>query len=111
MLNNPFIAIYKHSTLQLQVQLPAKNALCLKLMYKMHYFDRILIRANTRLMMMTQGQYELVRCKSSEQLRSQTGLELDVIDHYNGTTRSVKTSNLVDESFKASLSFSSRFIR
>lgn len=34
MLNNPFIAIYKHSTLQLQVQLPAKNALCLKLMYK-----------------------------------------------------------------------------
>lgn len=34
MINNPFIAIYKHSTLQLQVQLPAKNASCLKLMYK-----------------------------------------------------------------------------
>lgn len=54
-------------------------------------------------MMMTQGQYELVRCKSSEQLRSQTGLELDVIDHYNGTTRSVKTLS-GGESFKASLS-------
>ena len=54
-------------------------------------------------MMMTQGQYELVRCKSSEQLRSQTGLELDVIDHYNSTTRSVKTLS-GGESFKASLS-------
>ena len=54
-------------------------------------------------MMMTQGQYELVRCKSSEQFRSQTGLELDVIDHYNGTTRSVKTLS-GGESFKASLS-------
>ena len=103
MLNNPFIAIYKHSTLQLQVQLPAKNALCLKLMYKCIISIEFLIRANTRLMMMTQGQYELVRCKSSEQLRSQTGLELDVIDHYNGTTRSVKTLS-GGESFKASLS-------
>ncbi len=80
-----------------------KERIMLETYVQMHYFDRILIRANTRLMMMTQGQYELVRCKSSEQLRSQTGLELDVIDHYNGTTRSVKTLS-GGESFKASLS-------
>ena len=35
--------------------------------------------------------------------RSQSGLELDVIDHYNGTRRSVKTLS-GGESFKASLS-------
>lgn len=80
-----------------------KERIMLETYVQMHYFDRILMRANTRLMMMSQGQYELVRCKSSEQLRSQTGLELDVIDHYNGTTRSVKTLS-GGESFKASLS-------
>lgn len=35
--------------------------------------------------------------------RSQSGLELDVVDHYNGTTRSVNTLS-GGESFKASLS-------
>ena len=35
--------------------------------------------------------------------RSQSGLDLDVIDHYNGTERSVKTLS-GGESFKASLS-------
>jgi exonuclease SbcC len=35
-------------------------------------------------------------------MRGQTGLELDVIDHYNGTERSVKTLS-GGESFKASL--------
>ena len=34
--------------------------------------------------------------------RSQSGLDLDVIDHYNGTERSVKTLS-GGESFKASL--------
>jgi exonuclease SbcC len=35
-------------------------------------------------------------------MRGQTGLELDVVDHYNGTERSVKTLS-GGESFKASL--------
>lgn len=80
-----------------------KERIMLETYIQMHYFDRILIRANTRLMMMSQGQYELTRAKSTEQLRSQTGLDLDIIDHYNGTTRSVKTLS-GGESFKASLS-------
>lgn len=80
-----------------------KERIMLETYIQMYYFDRILIRANTRFMMMTQGQYELKRRTTNEQLRSQTGLDLDVIDHYNGTTRSVKTLS-GGESFKASLS-------
>ena len=80
-----------------------KERIMLETYVQMHYFDRIIIRANTRLMLMSQGQYELKRCENSEQLRFQTGLELDVIDHYNGTVRSVKTLS-GGEAFKASLS-------
>ncbi len=80
-----------------------KERITLETYIQMHYFDRILSRANTRLMMMSQGQYELKRARDTEQLRSQTGLELNVIDHYNGSERSVKTLS-GGESFKASLS-------
>lgn len=66
------------------------------------YFDRILARANVRLMKMTGGQYDLKRRVDEENKKSQIGLELDVIDHYNGTQRSVKTLS-GGESFKASL--------
>lgn len=78
-----------------------KERITLETYVQMHYFDRIIMRANTRLMMMSQGQYELKRGNST-QLRSQTGLELNVIDHYNGTMRSVKTLS-GGEAFKASL--------
>lgn len=67
------------------------------------YFDRILQRANTRLMIMSDAQYELVRRKTADNYRAQSGLELDVIDHYNGSARSVKTLS-GGESFQASLS-------
>lgn len=67
------------------------------------YFERVLARANRRLLRMTGGQYELIRRKSSDNLRSQSGLEIDVADHYNGTTRSVRTLS-GGESFLASLS-------
>lgn len=80
-----------------------KEKIMLETFVQMTYFDRIISRANTRLMVMTGGQYELKRCRSAENNRSQSGLELDVIDHYNGTERSVKTLS-GGESFKASLS-------
>ncbi len=67
------------------------------------YFDRIINRANTRFMAMSGGQYELKRREEALNNRSQSGLELDVIDHYNGSIRSVKTLS-GGESFKASLS-------
>ncbi|NLE12791.1 MAG: SMC family ATPase [Clostridiales bacterium] len=66
-------------------------------------FDRITARANGRLMQMTSGQYELKRRETADNLRSQTGLELDIVDHYNGSTRSVKSLS-GGESFKAALS-------
>jgi len=69
---------------------------------QMTYFDRIIARANTRLLVMTGGQYELVRRKEASTIRTQSGLDLDVLDHYNGTTRSVSSLS-GGESFKASL--------
>ncbi len=70
---------------------------------QMRYFDRVIARANTRFLMMSGGQYELKRRQTAEHHRSQSGLELDVVDHYNGTERSVKTLS-GGESFQASLS-------
>ena len=52
---------------------------------------------------MTDGQYELVRKKTADNRRSQSGLDMDVIDHYNGTQRSIHTLS-GGESFQASLS-------
>ena len=68
----------------------------------MTYFDRILLRANTRLMRMTRGQYELCRRTQAQNRQQQSGLELDVTDHYNGSQRSVKTLS-GGEAFLASL--------
>lgn len=67
------------------------------------YFDRILRRANLHLMRMSGAKYELKRRETAADLRSQSGLELDVTDHYNGSVRSVKTLS-GGESFLASLS-------
>lgn len=80
-----------------------KEKVMLETYIQMTYFDRIISRANLRLMVMTGGQYELKRRREAENNRSQSGLELDVIDHYNGSERSVKTLS-GGESFKASLS-------
>ena len=80
-----------------------KEKIMLETYVQMTYFDRIIARANTRLMVMSGGQYELTRRTVAENNRSQSGLELNVIDHYNGTERSVKTLS-GGESFKASLS-------
>ena len=83
-------------------QIPGKEKIMLETYIQTTYFDRILARANVRLMKMTGGQYDLVRRKTAQNNVSQSGLELDVIDHYNGTQRSVRTLS-GGESFKASL--------
>ena len=80
-----------------------KEKIMLETYIQMTYFDRIISRANRRFLVMSGGQYELKRRIEAENNRSQSGLELDVIDHYNGTLRSVKTLS-GGESFKASLS-------
>jgi len=80
-----------------------KDKIMLETYIQMTYFDRILARANTRLMVMSGGQYEMKRHTQVSDGRIQSGLELDVIDHYNGTERSIRTLS-GGESFKASLS-------
>ncbi|MBQ9251644.1 MAG: SMC family ATPase [Clostridia bacterium] len=80
-----------------------KDRVMLETYVQMHYFDRILRRANVHLMAMSGGQYDLKRREIAENQRSQSGLDLDVIDHYNGSVRSVKTLS-GGESFIASLS-------
>lgn len=79
-----------------------KDKIMLETYIQMHYFDRIISRANARLVIMTGGQYDLVRRKEAVSKMGQSGLDLDVIDHYNGTERSVKSLS-GGESFKASL--------
>lgn len=80
-----------------------KDKVMLETYIQMTYFDRVINRANTRFMVMSGGQYELKRREAAENQRSQSGLDLDVIDHYNGTERSVSSLS-GGEAFKASLS-------
>ena len=80
-----------------------RERLMLETFVQTTYFDRIIACANVRLLRMTDQQYELVRHTEVSDGRRLTGLELDVIDHYNGSTRSVRTLS-GGESFKASLS-------
>jgi ATPase involved in DNA repair len=83
--------------------LSGKRKIELETYIQMAYFDRILRRANLRFLTMSGGQYELLRQEDGDNKKEKAGLELNVIDHYNGTERSVKTLS-GGESFQASLS-------
>lgn len=84
--------------------LTGKQKVDLETYIQMTYFDRIIRKANLRLLSMTKGQYQLAReaVADADNKRSKTGLELCVQDHYSGKTRSVKTLS-GGESFMASL--------
>lgn len=83
--------------------LEGKEKVMLETYVLMGYFDRIIARANTRFMSLSGGQYELKRRENASNNRSQSGLELNVIDHYNGSERKVESLS-GGEQFKASLS-------
>ena len=82
--------------------LSGKDKIMLETYIQTTYFERILRRANLRLLKMSGGQYDLKRRQKAESMRSQSGLELDIIDHVNGTERSVNTLS-GGEAFLASL--------
>jgi exonuclease SbcC len=82
--------------------LTGKDKIMLETYIQTTYFDRILERANLRLRKMSGGQYDLERRKTASDQRSQSGLELDIIDHINTTRRSVNTLS-GGEAFLASL--------
>ena len=66
------------------------------------FFEQIVACANVRLLAMTDRQYELTCQSTATDGRRNAGLELSVIDHFNGSVRSVNTLS-GGESFKASL--------
>ena len=80
-----------------------KEKIALEAYVQSTYFDRIINRANLRLVTMSDGQYELIRAKEAASKQGKSGLDLNVVDHYNGSVRSVKTLS-GGESFMASLS-------
>ncbi len=82
--------------------LPGKNKINLEAYVLGAYFDSIIRRANIRLRAMSNNQYDLERVTEPDNRRSQSGLDLNVIDHTNGTSRSVKSLS-GGEKFKASL--------
>lgn len=67
------------------------------------YFNSVIREANKRLYKMSNNQFILRRKEDPSNLRSATGLELEVMDFYTGKPRSIKSLS-GGESFKAALS-------
>ena len=67
------------------------------------YFDKILQSANQRFYTMSNGRYELSRVEKVLDGRGKNSLDMEVLDHYTGRKRSIKTLS-GGESFKAALS-------
>ena len=84
-------------------QLNGKGKIMLETYVQAMYFERIIRQANLRLLKMTNNQFELRRKKEAPNNTKQSGLDLDVIDHHSGSTRTVKGLS-GGESFMASLS-------
>ncbi|MGN1105480.1 MAG: AAA family ATPase, partial [Huintestinicola sp.] len=84
-------------------RLTGKAKISFETYVQMYFLDRILERANRRLLIMSDNQYELKRREQDKaEGNGQRGLELDVLDHYNGSVRDVRSLS-GGESFKASL--------
>ncbi len=79
-----------------------KDKIMLETFWQIRLFERILRRANVRLMEMTGGRYELRRRETADNQREKSGLEMDIIDHWNGGSRNVRTLS-GGEAFTASL--------
>jgi len=82
--------------------LSGKEKIMLETYIQAAFFDRILQRANIRLQKMSGGQYTLKRRNTAANKQSQSGLELDIVDHINTSERSVNTLS-GGEAFLASL--------
>ncbi|MDX8046181.1 AAA family ATPase [Gracilibacillus sp. S3-1-1] len=67
------------------------------------FLDEILLQANIRLGQMSDHRYQLIRSEELAKRGAQSGLDLEVLDHYTGKKRSVKTLS-GGEGFKAALS-------
>ncbi len=82
-------------------QLTGKRKLSFERYVQAVYFQQIINEANKRLILMTEGQYQLLRREESSG-NSQMGLDLDILDHLTGKRRDVRTLS-GGESFQAAL--------
>ena len=82
--------------------LKESNKIAFETYVQMNYFERILRRANKRLLIMSSGQYELIRFDSGN-MSKHVGLDLGIVDHTNGSTRDIHSLS-GGEQFLASLS-------
>lgn len=94
--------IYKNLSETANGDLLGKQKLAFERYIQAFYFNRVLTEANKRFSYMTNSRFELIRKETAGDMRSQTGLEIDVLDNYTGKMRSVKSLS-GGESFKASL--------
>lgn len=69
-----------------------------------YYFDRIIARANIHMKSISEGRYQLSRRKTAADNKSQTGLDLDIIDIYDVNGRRPVSTLSGGETFTASLS-------
>ena len=83
-------------------ELAGKDKVAFEQFVQGFYFQKILQAANLRLKDMTEGRYLLLHAQKAANKRSQAGLELEVLDHYTGKSRSVRSLS-GGEAFKASL--------
>ncbi len=97
------LSLFKALSDTLNGEVRGKEKIQLETFVQIAYFEKIIDRANTRFFEMSEGQYEFLRDTNTDNKKSQSGLELNVYDHYNGSIRSVKTLS-GGESFMASLS-------
>lgn len=97
------LTIVKALSDTLNGEVTGKEKVQLETYVQIAYFEQIIDRANVRFLEMSDGHYDFIRDKSTDNMKKQSGLELNVYDHYNSTIRSVKTLS-GGESFMASLS-------
>ena len=83
-------------------ELAGKEKIAFEQFVQGFYFRKILQAANLRLKDMTEGRYLLLHAQKAANKRSQAGLEVEVLDHYTGKARSVRSLS-GGEAFKASL--------
>lgn len=79
-----------------------KFKILLETFVQRNFLDKVISLANKRLNIMSDGQYDLIRKTEGDDKVSLCGLDINVIDHYQGGERSVRSLS-GGESFEASL--------
>lgn len=82
--------------------LTGKNKMLFEHFVQASYFNEIIKNSNSRLDIMTNGQFELIRKENASSLNDKVSLDLEIVDHYTEKIRSIKSLS-GGESFKASL--------